>query len=243
MPFIISAGTQVAGFNSLQTGLPVQVGTGDKGIQSVSLSTNVTPNRLWHLGYTTPYDENITIQKQLNISCYGGSSEIYNTEASQSCVEPTKLDIRISANSCDGTIFVDFTEWWLSSYSYNKDMQGWGIESWSFISKPILLDAQRQQVTDVDILLVRGTAEGERTTDGGADPGITYITSTTPINKDTIPALDFVGTVDVTAGNPGIGRANDMEYGIVQQVGQATGKADGKDGKGNVTIPYTPIYQ
>jgi len=242
MPFVISAGTYISGFTSSTGGIPFQVGTGDRGIQSISFSTNVTPNRLWHLGYSTPYDENITIQKQLNISCYGGASDKYNTEASVSCSEPDPLTIQITSNSCDGSTFIDATEWFLTNYSYNKDMQGWGIESWSLISKPTLLDADRNEVTDVTIIMIRGIAEGEITTDGGADPGITFLPGSQTIDKDTVPALDFVGTMEVTAGNPGIGRANDMEYGIVSEIGQGTGKSDGRDARGSANIPYTPLF-
>lgn len=245
MPFIISAGTFVSGFGSNTGGVGTQIGTGDRGIQSVSLSTNVTPNRLWHLGYITPYDENVTIQKQLSITCYGGgASNVYDTEASQTCIEPSPLSISINANACDGSSFVDLTDWWLTSYSYNKDMQGWGSESWSFISKPIILNENLQEITDVNIIMVRGIAEGEQTTDGGADTGIVFIAGTQILDKDTINALDFVGTVEVTQGSPGIGRANDMEYGVVGQVGEnSTGKSDGRDARGSVNIPYTPIFQ
>lgn len=239
MPFIISAGTFIDGFGSTG-GLGTQIGIGDRGIQSINISTNVTPNRLWHLGYSTPYDENVTVQKQLSIACYGGSTETYAVAASTDCSEPDPFNITITANDCSGGVFNDVTAWFLNSYSYAKDMQGWGIETWSFISKPILLDANLEEVTDVTTLMIRGIPEGEKSIDGGADPGIVFVGRV--LDETSILALNFVGNASVRAENPGIGRANDMQYGVVESVGNSTGKADGKDGNGSVNIPHTPLY-
>lgn len=241
MPFVISAGTSITGFgSSVGIGLPNQIGNGDRGIESINYSTQVTPNRLFHLGYTTIFDQNVTVQKQLSITCYGGASNLYDTTASEDCTEPLPLDITITTTSCDGQIFFDNTAWFVNSYSYNKDLQGFGRETWGLISRPIYLDEQFNEVTDVVIRMIRGIAEGDRTTDGGADAGIVF-DLTSVIDENTVPALGFVGNMQVQAANPGIGRANDQQFGVVTQVGQGTGKSDGRDGQGNVQIPYTPI--
>lgn len=228
MPYIISAGTQVTGF-----------GAGG-GIESISYSTEVQPNRLYHLGFSSPYDQNVIIQKQLSITCYGGASSVYNTEASTTCDEPTPLVITINASSCGAASFQDTTDWFCTGYSYQKDVQGWGKETWNFTTRPTYLDQNLAPITDVTIRMIRGIAEGQATTDGGADPGIVFLAGSI-IDSDTVSAVPFVGRMQVQAGNPGIGRANYERFGVVTQVGQGTGKSDGRDGSGSAQIPYTPI--
>jgi hypothetical protein len=241
MPFVIAAGTTITGFGtSTGIGLPNQIGSGDRGIESISFSTGVTPNRLFHLGYITPYDQNVTVQKQLTITCYGGASNLYSTLASSDCTEPDPLSIILSTSSCDGQSFLDETDWFVQSYSYNKDLQGFGRETWTLTSRPLYLDENYNEVTDVEIRMIRGIAQGEKTTDGGADPGIVFQLDSI-VDETTVPALGFVGDMQVSAGSPGIGRANDKQYGVVTQVGQGTGKSDGRDGSGSVQVPYSPI--
>lgn len=212
MPFIISAGTIVTGFGA--------------GIQSVNLSINPQIQRLYQLGTPIPYDKNVINQVSLSISRYA-PGDPHNIEASENCIEPTPLEISIFASNCAGGV-VDLTEeFFITSYSYNKDVQGWGIESYSLISRPSVLGGDGAEVR-----MIRGVAEGQTTIDGGANTGVTFL-----------PSLTVSGTnVEVAAGSPGIGRANTVIFGEIQIVGGGTGKADGRDGQANVTIPYTPIY-
>ena len=211
MPFVISAGTVVTGFGA--------------GIQSVNLNISPQIQRLYQLGTSVPYDRNQIIQKSLTISRYGGGGGTYDTTASTSCDEPTPLNISIAAAGCTYNISVD-DEWWVSSYSYQKDVQGWGIESWSLITRPEIIGSN-----DVEALMIRGVAEGQSSNNGGANTGVTFLAGTIQGQ-----------TMEVTAGQPGIGKAFEIDFGEVSSVGGGTGKADGKDGNANVTIPYTPIY-
>lgn len=212
MPFIISAGTLVTGFGA--------------GIQSISLSINPQIQRLYQLGTPVPYDKNIINQISLNISKYAPGS-VYNVEASDDCTEPTPLEISIFASNCAGGV-VDITDdFFISSYSYNKDIQGWGIESFTLITRPEVIGGDGAEVR-----MIRGVAEGQSSTDGGADTGVVFLSS---------PTVDGT-TVEVTAGSPGIGKSNNVIFGEVESVGGGLGKADGRDGSASVTIPYTPIY-
>jgi len=226
MPYIISAGTFVTG-----------IGIG-RGVQSLNLSLNVTPNRLWHLGHTDAYSENIIVQKQLTIVFYAGASEYYYLEPSLGCLSPIPKEISIAANNCEGGVFQDTTEWWLSGYSYSKEVQSVGSETWNFISKPYYLDENRQLVTTIDIRMIRGVSEGQKSTDGGADTGVVF--SSSILDETTLP-FTFVGDVNVSQGSPGIGRANDLQFGIVSRVGLGDFRKDGTDGTASVTIPYTPL--
>lgn len=212
MPFIISAGTIVTGFGT--------------GIQSLNLSINPQIQRLYQLGTPIPYDKNVISQISLNISRYA-PGDPFNVEASESCEEPDSIELGIFASNCAGGV-VDFTEdFFITSYSYSKDVQGWGIETYSLISRPTVIGGDGAEVR-----MIRGVAEGQTTTDGGADTGVVFL-----------PSLTVSGlNVDVAAGSPGIGKASNILFGEIQSVGGGTGKADGRDGQANVSIPYTPIY-
>ncbi len=215
MPYVIGAGTFVTGFGS--------------GIQSISLSLTPQINRLWELGSTVPYDKDIRKQKTLNITKYSGATQAnYSILASSDCTEATPLDLIISASNCNGGVFLDSDSWWITSYSYSKDIQGWGIESYSLINRPEIIGS-----TGVICRMIRGTAEGQRTSNGGADTGIQFLVGTTQVDGQTI---------EVTAGSPSIGKTFDIEYGEVASVGGGLGKGDGKEGNGQVSVPYVPIY-
>lgn len=212
MPFIISAGTIVTGFGA--------------GIQSVSLNLTPQIQRLYQLGTPVPYDKNIIRQYSLNISRYAPGSA-HNVEGSVNCEEPTPLELGIFASNCAGGV-VDVTEdFFITSYSYSKDIQGFGIESYSLITRPEVIGGNGAEVR-----MIRGTAEGQTTVDGGADTGVVFLPT------DTVDGT----TIEVTAGSPGIGKASSVIFGEIEAVGGGTGKADGRDGQASVNIPYTPIY-
>lgn len=212
MPFVISTGTIVTGFGA--------------GIISVNLSLTPQIQRLYQLGSGIPFDRNVTRQNQLNITRYGGVNSSINVEASASCTDANSTAISIVGGGCAGNEVNVSDNWYVSSYSYQKDVQGWGQESWSFISKPLVIGSSATAT------MIRGTAEGQSTNDGGADTGVVFLDTLIQGN-----------TIEVSAGSPGIGRAFEFDYGEVQIVGgTTTGKADGLDGNASVSIPYTPIY-
>lgn len=214
MPFIISAGTFVTGFGV--------------GIQSINLAIAPQIQRLYQLGTAVPFDRNQIIQKTLTISRYGGGgNSAYDVSASLTCDEPTPLNISIAATNCSGDNLDEDDEWFVNSYSYSKDVQGWGVESWSLVTRPEVLGGG-----DAIARMIRGVAEGQSTINGGANTGVTFLAGT--INGQ---------TAEVTAGSPGIGKAFNISYGEISSVGGATtGKSDGLEGNAQVSIPYIPIY-
>jgi len=218
MPFVISAGTFITGFGI--------------GFQSVSVNQQPNIQRLYQLGNFLPYDKNITYQTTLNISKYGGQADVYDVTASNSCIEPAPITITVLTSSCTGQEFIVTDDFFINSYSYSKDVQGWGVESYSLTTRPQTLDANGDPVTGVTTRLIRGTAEGQSEINAGADTGIVFAAS---------PTVDGI-QMQVSAGNPGIGTADDTRFGEVIQVGAGTGKKDGTKATGNVTVPYTPIY-
>jgi len=218
MTFIISHGTFVTGFDA---------------VQSVNLDLNPQIQRLYQLGAAVPYAKNVTKQKRLNLTVYGGANVAYSTLASSTCTDANTLSVSIAANGCGGDGISEVDEWFVSSYSYNKDMQGWGVETWGLVSRPIgLLETGEEDPLAIEPIMVRGVAEGQATIDGGASLGVSFLGTTIDGN-----------TLQVQAGSPGIGRANEVLFGEVSSVGgSTTGKSDGKDGMASVTIPYAPIY-
>lgn len=212
MAFIISQSTFVTGL-------------GARGIVSVNLSLSPQIQRLYDLGFTDPFDTNTIEQHSLSITRYA-PGPTYSTAPSSTCEDANSLEITIAANACGSSPGVNFTDdFFVTSYSYSKEVQGFGQESWSMQTRPIPSEG-------ADFIMIRGIAEGQTTPDavGGQNTGITL-------------DAGLVGgqEISVTAGNPGIGRADDVTFGTVSEVGGGTGKFDGYVGNGQVTIPYTPI--
>jgi hypothetical protein len=211
MTFIIAAGTIVTGFDH---------------IQSISLNLSPQIQRLYVLGTNPLYNRIIINQHSLNVAVYAGGGNTYDTRPSTDCNDANSKNISISAHGCGSGPSISFSDtMYVASYSYNKDVQGFGSENWSLITKPVPDDG-----TANNIRMIRGVAEGQAST-GGADTGVDF---------SSIAATGQ--TMDVSAGSPGIGKAFNMEFGEVIRVGNGLLKQDGKDGTASVSIPYTPIY-
>lgn len=216
MPYIISAGTLVNGFGV--------------GIQSINLNMTPQIQRLYELGSIKPFDKNITQQYSLSISKYsrGVDGDTYTIAPSINCDDVDGVNISISTGNCAGGISIS-DKFYITSYSYNKDIQGWGIESYNLITKPIIVGGT------VIPRLLRGVAEGQTTIDGGANTGVVF-------NTGVGYSIINGNSIEVTAGSPGIGKYTNTIFGEVSQIGGGTGKADGLDGVASVNIPYIPIY-
>jgi len=212
MAFIISSATFVTGL-------------GTRGIISVNLSLSPQIQRLYDIGYTDPYDTNTIEQNSLAIVRYG-PGPTYSVEASDVCEDANSLTIKVTANGCGSGDDVDYEDdFFVSSYSYTKDVQGFGQESWSMVTRPI-------PTTGADFIMVRGIAEGQTTPDGN-----TGQTTGARIASGSVSGKE----ISVTAGSPGIGTADEVTFGIIDQIGGGTGKYDGFTGNANVSIPYSPI--
>lgn len=209
MPFVISAGSFVSGMT---------------GVQSVSVALTPQIQRLYQLGSNVPFNKNVINQHQLNITKYAGGFSM-SVAASASCADANSISISVTAGGCAGGGGGHSDTWFPTSYSYNKDVQGWGMETWGFISRPTI------EGGGATAIMIRGVAEGQSSTDGGASTGVSFIGSTVAGSS-----------LEVTAGSPGIGRAFSMIFGEVGSIGGGTGKADGRDGTGSASVPYTPIY-
>jgi len=217
MPYIISAGTHV------------YIGTGEEtGIQSVNLGLSPQIQRLYALGGGI-YDTTVINQLSLSLTMYGQGNtpkHTFSQHAATGCTPAATVLISILTNPCGNEDEISVSDhWYITSYSYSKEAQNWGIESYSFVTAPIS--------SGPPPTMVAGTPEGQTTVNGGAKTGIRFIE----------PQGGIEGyTLEVTAGSPGIGKAFNVTYGEVSSVVGGTGKLDGTEGNGSVNFPYSTLY-
>ena len=124
MPVIIGAGTTVT--SDLISG----------GFVSVSFSLSPSVERLFQLGSFDAFDLNITEQESVSITNFGGASTPVALAPSTACVDSTaKMAVVITPAPCVGAATpIDRTgadSLFITSFSYSKDFQGFGQESWS----------------------------------------------------------------------------------------------------------------
>lgn len=228
MVVIIGAGTTV---------------TSDKissGFVSVSFSVSPQVERLFQLGSFDTFDVNITTQESASINSYGGASTPIALAPSTSCADSSaRMDITITPAPCTGStnpiIRTGANALFITGFSYSKDYQGYGQESWSLTGKPII------QGYTGSIAYIQGFSEGNRITgsDIVSDDGIVLVDSTT----GTPGQVDATGrNLSVSAGSPGLGNDDDQDFGRVTQIGGAVGKEDGKRGTSTASIPHQLIF-
>ena len=171
------------------------------GITSISYSLSPSTNPLWQLGSYDAYDIEIEEVKNVSLQFYGNVSEEIILEPSTSCVDSTaKLHIYVNPATCfPGQVSVIDEDFFINSYSYSKDYRGFGQESLSLQSKPIL------QGYVGSIFLLQGIATGNHLTglDIVSNDGITLIGSRAGDPYDAT-GID----ISLSAGNLSIG-----EYG------------------------------
>ena len=223
MTAIIGAGTQVS--SSLISA----------GFVSVNFSFQPEINRLWQLGSFDAYEiENIS---QINISLtnYGGGSTSLALTPSTGCVDSNaQMQITVIPAACvsEAISVVDETAF-ITGYSYSKDYKGWGQESWTLQTKPILIDYTG------DIYMIQGLSTGDMLsgTDITSNQGIS-LTGSVGGTSDDGSGVDM----SVSAGELSIGEYGIKVFGKVIAVGGGTGKDDGKRGSSNASIPHQPTY-
>lgn len=228
MVVIIGAGTTVT--SSIISG----------GFVSVSFSLSPQVERLFQLGSFDAYDINLTTQESASITCYGGASTPVALAPSTACVDSTaKMDVTITPAPCTGAS-TPITRTgpdalFITGFSYSKDFQGYGQESWSLQGKPIITGFTGS------IAYIQGFAEGNRLTgpDIVSDDGIVLVDSTT----STPGLVDATGrSLSVSAGSPGLGNDDDQDFGKVTEIGGAVGKEDGKRGNATASVPHQLIF-
>ncbi len=204
------------------------------------MSFSVAPNveRLFQLGSFDAFDINITEQESVSLSNYGGASSTVALAPSNTCVDSTaKMGVLITPAPCAGSaIPIDRTganSLFITSFSYSKDFQSFGQESWSLQSKPIIAGFTGNQV------FIQGFAEGSRLTgsDIVSDDGIVLTGSVTATTFDAEGR-----NLSVSAGSPGLGQDDTQRFGKITRIGGAVGKEDGKRGTSSANVPHQIVF-
>jgi len=226
MAIIIGANTQV---------------TGDvQGVISAQWGISPQINRLWQLGSWDPYNQLATRSTNVSLTIYAGGGPTINLQPAAACVDSSaKLNVTITPGSC-GVIPAElggsFTVY-LSSFSYSKgDAVGFGQQSYSGQDWPGGAGTggggATVEFTDAPTVISQGRAEGTETIDTGLDTGVSFS-----------GGWDVYGTQgSVSAGFPGIGQADSVRNGLIDQISNGSLKDDGKVGQASATIPHQPLY-
>lgn len=216
------------------------------GILSVSFGFQPSVQRLYQLGSFTPYDTSVQRTRSLQLSVYGeradgaGGSVQLDITPSTTCVDTGTINITVNPGSCVGSLIPFIDDYFATSYSYQKENIGYGQESWSFTTRPVIPGYTGT------IVMLRGIAEGTIATGPGvmsaADMGVVI---------DEIGSNDALGAPiegdngSVQAGTPGIGNYDIQRFIIATAVGGSIGKntsVDGFSGQASVNIPMTPVF-
>jgi len=228
MTVIIGAGTTV---------------TSDKissGFVSVSFTLSPQVERLFQLGEFDAFDVNVTTQESASITSYGGASTPVSLAPSTSCDDSTaRMDVVITPAPCTGAVDqisrTGSNALFITGFSYSKDFQGFGQESWSLTGKPII------EGFTGSIAFIQGFSEGNRITgsDIVSNDGLVLVDSKT----STPGQVDATGrNLSVSAGSPGLGNDDLQDFGRVTQIGGGVGKEDGKRGTSTASIPHQLVF-
>ena len=188
----------------------------------ISANWGASPNtqRFYCLGNMTPHMSISKPTETLNLSVYSGHSNTFDASPSSGCDDADgPIVASISPAACDGAVAGMSGNWFLQSYSYQKDDSAMpGQESWGLIR-------WIEGVGGVaPSYILKGISEGQ----GTANCGITF---------DGATVSSFTGSV--SAGQ--IGRADTIQMGQVGSI--ATGSnAAGETGQGSASIQYTQLY-
>ena len=207
---------------------------------SVNFSVSPQVERLFQLGSFDAFDVNLTEQESVSLTNYGGASTPVALAPSTACVDSTaKMDVTITPAPCTGAatpiVRTGTNALFITSFSYSKDFQGFGQESWSLQSKP-----QIQSFTG-SIAFIQGFSEGNRLKgpDIVSNDGVVLVDSAT----STPGQVDATGrNLSVSAGSPGLGNDDEQDFGKVTQIGGGVGKEDGKRGNSSASVPHQLIF-
>lgn len=220
----------------LGTMTTVNIGGVSDGFQSINWNINRQPNRLWQLGAWDPWKTQVSATLTLSLTSYAGALTPITLQPATSCTDSTaQKSISLVASSCDPSISVDINEdkMFITSYSYSKgDPVGFGTESWSF-QKWIESGVVGSEFITMPLpsAVLQGISEGSRSGDI-SNLGVLFS------NEGKVTGSQG----SVSAGIPGIGNVNNVELGIVTQIGGGDLEAGGKTGQSSASIPHTPIY-
>jgi hypothetical protein len=159
---------------------------------------------------------------------------------STSCTDAGTTNITITPAACGGSLTPFSDSFFVTSYSYQKENNGYGQETWAFTSKPEIPGYGGT------IVMLRGIAEGQISTgDGVMSSTLMGVTVDEAASNDSLGAAIEGESGSVQAGTPGLGNYDVQRYVIVTAVGGSTGRGaavDGYSGQASIQIPMNPVY-
>lgn len=208
------------------------------GFVSVSFTLSPSVERLFQLGSFDAFDIQLQNQESISLTNYGGASTPVTLTPSVTCTDSTaRMDVVITPSACLGSVIpisrTGTDALFITSFSYSKDFQGFGQESWSLQGKPIIVGYTG------DISFVQGFSEGNRL------EGLDIVSNDGIVLTGSVPATSFDAqgrSLSVSAGSPGLGQDDTQTFGKVTQIGGGVGREDGKRGNASATIPHQLIF-
>lgn len=203
---------------------------------SINFSFSPTVNRLFQLGSFDAYDTDVQIQESMSITNYGGASSTVSLQPSTDCDDSSaRMNVMITTAPCTGSTTpisrTGVDALFINSYSYSKEKESYGQESWSLVGKPTL------EGYTGNLSYIQGFAEGNHLAgdDIVSDDGIVLTGSVLATSYDAQGR-----TVEVSAGAFG---SDDVQiYGKITRIGGAVGKEDGKRGNSTANVPHELVY-
>lgn len=196
---------------------------------SVNTGVNTQQQLLFQLSNSNPvYDTLINYQTTVNISVYSPGPK-YNTIQSVDCKASNTLRVKVTPGFCGKSLpsLVIDDEFYVNNYSYSKDRNTHGTESWSLISKNRVLDDTGKLQYESEMF--RGISTGTSTGGAKNTTGTVFSGNLTKSSQ-----------MSVQAGFPGVGSANEIFFGRVVAVGGGIGEGD-SEGQASVSIPYVEV--
>jgi hypothetical protein len=213
------------------------------GVVSISFDYQANIERLWELGSFSPYDSTVNRQRNVSLVVYGskptgaGGTTVQALDASTTCADSSSISLEFNAAVCTGGAASFSDTFFATSYSYSKDFNGYGKESWAMVTKPIYDDYTGT------IYMLRGIATGQILigTEAMSEAEMGFITDDAG-SRDSSGNYIESESGSVNAGFPGIGDFETKREVVVSSVGDSIGKKDGYKGQCNCSIPTQPIY-
>jgi len=220
MAFILSSSTSISFGSNSKT----------RGIISIQINSVPQVQRLPVLGSANPFSEIRKLQTQISLTRYGGGPT-YITTPTEICNDANTISFSFSPGACgpiDSNLYLN-GNFFVTSYSFSKEVNQFGQESWTIVDKPVTTFTSGGQVGTGNTVMPRGIADGQTTE--GLNTGVTLDGSSEASGV----------SASLSAGNPGVGRANSLILGVVTSVGGSTTSKGSEDGSGQANIPYSPI--
>ena len=254
--------------------------SGWKGITSFSYNTGVSFNPLFQLtdspsvgGSESVYAVDVSASPTISVSNYAGFGTSANsghytvTMPSPGTCTDSALTVNVTftpglcGTNFSGVFSLDgVDDYFITSYSFSKDAEGFGTESWSMQGRPapafLIPGSQPPSTFDsvmtvtpeepsIDVVMVNGIATGTASGDfinsdiDGATDGVNL--SFSRVMSYTNVAANK--EVSVSAGNVSIGNATLTFNGFIEEFGGATlFRKDGTVVNVSVTVPMNPVY-